>query len=100
MSPSTLHEARRIYKIAYIAGYGIGPEVISAGIEVLQKLSAILRTFELHFDHFDWGSDYYKKHGRYIPDGGVESLKEYDAIFFGSVGASGMPPHFSVARVW
>ena len=99
MSPSTLHEARRIYKIASIPGDGIGPEVISAGIEVLRKLSAIVRTFELHIDHLDWGSDYYKKHGKYIPDGGVESLKKYDAIFFGSVGAPGRLLLFSTARM-
>ena len=89
MSPSALHEERKIYNIASIPGDGIGPEVIGAGIQVLQKLSVVSRTFELHFDHFDWGSDYYKKNGKYIPDGGVESLKKYDAIFFGSVGAPG-----------
>ena len=90
MSPSAIHDARQIYKIASIPGDGIGPEVISAGIEVLHKLGAATRAFELHIDHFEWGSNYYKKHGRYIPDGGLESLKKYDAIFFGSVGAPGI----------
>ena len=90
MSPSTIHDARRIYKIASIAGDGIGPEVISAGVQVLHKLGAATRTFQLHVDDIEWGSNYYKKHGRYIPDGGLESLKKYDAIFFGSVGAPGI----------
>ncbi|KAL9120754.1 MAG: hypothetical protein Q9187_002688 [Circinaria calcarea] len=92
MSPSTIHDARRIYKIASIPGDGIGPEVISAGMQVLHKLGAATRVFELHVDHIEWGSDYYKKHGRYIPDDGLESLKKFDAIFFGSVGAPGISP--------
>ena len=90
MSPSTIHEVRKIYRIASIPADGIGPEVISAGIRVLNKLASVLRTFELHFDHIEWGSVYYKKYGRYIPEGGLESLKTYDAILFGSVGAPGI----------
>ncbi len=93
MSPSTIHDVRRIYQIASIPGDGIGPEVISAGIQVLEKLASILGEFEFHFDHLEWSSDYYKKHGKYIPDGGLESLRKYDAILFGSVGAPGPPPH-------
>lgn len=80
-----------VYRIASIPGDGIGPEVISAGITVLEKLASVLGTFDLYFDHFAWSSDYYKKHGRYIPEGGLEDLKRYDAIFFGAVGAPGMP---------
>lgn len=91
MSPSTIHDVRRIYKIASIPGDGIGPEVISAGIQILEKLASVLGEFEFHFDHKEWSSDYYREHGNYIPDGGLESLKKYDAILFGSVGAPGPP---------
>lgn len=90
MSPSTIHDVRCIYKIASIPADGIGPEVISAGIQVLQKLASVLGKFEFHFDHLEWSSDYYKKHGKYIPDGGLESLKSFNAILFGSVGAPGL----------
>ncbi len=91
MSPSTIHSVRRIYRIASIPGDGIGPEVINAGIQVLNKLAAILGEFEFHFDHFDWSSDVYKRTGKYIPDRGLESLKAYDAILFGAVGNQGSP---------
>ena len=84
------------YKIASIPGDGIGPEVIGAGIKVLQKLASTLGSFSLQFDHFDWSSDYYKKHGHYIPEGGLEDLKKYNAIFFGSVGAPDVPDHLSL----
>ena len=92
MSPSTIHDVRKIYSIASIPGDGIGPEVINAGIQVLEKLASVLGEFEFNFSHLEWSSDYYKKHGRYIPDGGIESLKKFDAILFGSVGAPGSLP--------
>ena len=92
MSTTVKKASHPLYKIASIPGDGIGPEVISAGITVLKKLASVLGTFDLQFDHFDWSSDYYKKHGRYIPEGGLDEIKKYDAIFFGSVGAPGTSP--------
>jgi isocitrate/isopropylmalate dehydrogenase len=50
------------YRIAAIPGDGIGKEVIAAGVEVLTALAS-RAGFGVTFDHFDWGSDYYKKHG-------------------------------------
>ncbi|KAI4184599.1 MAG: hypothetical protein L6R41_004625 [Letrouitia leprolyta] len=96
MSPSTIHDVRRLYKIASIPADGIGPEVISAGIQVLNKLAAVLGEFEFHFEHFDWSSETYKKTGQYIPDGGLESLREYNAILFGAVGDREVPDHVSL----
>lgn len=96
MSPSHIHNVRRIYRIASIPADGIGPEVISAGIEVLEKLAVALGEFEFQFDHYGWGSEYYMKHGKYIPDGGLEDLKRYNAILFGSVGAPDVPDHISL----
>ena len=84
------------YRIASIPGDGIGPEVICAGIEVLQKLVSSLGEFSLHFTYFDWSSESYMKHGCYIPEGGLDTLKKYDAIFFGSVGAPDVPDHLSL----
>ena len=81
------------YRIASIPGDGIGNEVIPAGIEVLNKLAS---GFELQFKTFDWGSDRYKRTGAYIPEGGLEELKKFDAIFFGAVGAPDVPDHISL----
>jgi tartrate dehydrogenase/decarboxylase/D-malate dehydrogenase len=81
------------YRIASIPGDGIGNEVIPAGIEVLQRLQD---GFRLEFEHFDWSSDRYKKEGAYIPEGGLEQLKKFDAIFFGAVGAPDVPDHISL----
>ncbi|KAF2185477.1 tartrate dehydrogenase [Zopfia rhizophila CBS 207.26] len=94
MSPIALQT--RKYSIATIPADGIGPEVISAGIQVLCKVSELDGSFELEFEEYDWSSDTYKKTGKYIPDGGLDKLKKHDAILFGAVGAPDVPDHISL----
>ncbi|HXF66849.1 MAG TPA: tartrate dehydrogenase [Burkholderiales bacterium] len=86
----------REYAIAAIPGDGIGVEVIAAGIRVLEVLQQRAGGFRLRFEHFPWSSDYYKRHGHYIPEGGLERLRAFDAIFFGAVGAPDVPDHVSL----
>ena len=83
----------KTYRIASIPGDGIGNEVIPAGIEVLEKAAD---GFRLQFEHFDWSSKRYRETGRYIPEGGLERLKSFDAIFFGAVGAPDVADHLSL----
>jgi len=85
----------KTYRIAAIPGDGIGNEVIPAGIEVLEALAAN-QGFALAFEQFDWSSKRYLETGAYIPDGGLERLKTFDAIFFGAVGAAEVPDHISL----
>ncbi len=86
----------RVYKIAAIPGDGIGTEVIAAGLAALEVLAGRDRGFRLEVEHFPWSSDYYLKHGHYIPAGGLDRLKTFDAIFFGAVGAPNVPDHVSL----
>ena len=88
----TAAPGRQSYKIASIPADGIGPEVISAGITVLQKLANELGSFDIDFEHLDWSSDRYKKEGKYLPDNALEIVKGFDAILFGAVGAPGTSP--------
>ena len=81
------------YRIASIPGDGIGNEVIPAGVEVLQKLAV---DFRLEFKDFNWSSKRYVETGAYIPEGGLEELKKFDAIFFGAVGAPDVADHLSL----
>ena len=47
------------YKIAVIAGDGVGPEVISEGMKVLNKVAELDGTFRFEFTEFPWGCEYY-----------------------------------------
>jgi len=84
------------YKIAAIPGDGIGKEVIAEGVKVLNTLARQSRRFKFSFRNFPWSSEYYLKHGYYIPAGGLEALKKFDAIFFGAVGSPKVPDHISL----
>jgi tartrate dehydrogenase/decarboxylase/D-malate dehydrogenase len=85
----------KTYRIAAIPGDGIGNEVIPAGLEVLEALSS-KEDFSFQTTLFDWSSERYKKKGAYIPDGGLDELKKFDAILFGAVGAPDVPDHVSL----
>ena len=87
----------KTYKIAAIPGDGIGTEVIAAGLEVLEACAERDGGFTLDVDHFDWGSDYYKKHGVMMPRRRrTSSCSGFDAIFFGAVGAPDVPDHITL----
>ncbi len=86
----------RTYKIAAIPADGIGPEVIEAGTQVLSALEKRDGTIKFDVTTFDWGSDYYKKHGVMMPEDGLEQLKPFDAIYFGAVGAPDVPDHITL----
>jgi tartrate dehydrogenase/decarboxylase / D-malate dehydrogenase len=86
----------RQYRIAAIPADGIGKEVIAAGLEVLAALQARDGGFSLAVEHFPWGSDYYRKHGRMMAEDGLDRLKGFDAIFFGAVGDPAIPDHVTL----
>ena len=86
----------KTYRIAAIPGDGIGTEVIAAGLEVLEALAEREGGFRLAVDHFDWGSDYYKRHGIMMPAHGREQIAQHDAIYFGAVGAPDVPDHVTL----
>ncbi len=86
----------REHRIAAIPADGIGPEVIAAGLEVLDAVAARDGGFALKVDHYDWGSDYYRKHGRFMPEDALASLRTADAIYFGAVGDPDIPDHVTL----
>jgi tartrate dehydrogenase/decarboxylase/D-malate dehydrogenase len=85
----------KTYAIAAIPGDGIGTEVVSAGVEVLAAI-AKRENFAVKVDHFDWGGEYYKKHGRMMPENGREQIARHDAILFGSAGHPDIPDHVTL----
>ena len=86
----------RTYKIACIPGDGIGKEVVPAGQTVLETLAAGQSEFGFEFSSFDWGGDYYRKHGVMMPADGLDALRGMDAILFGSAGDPDIPDHITL----
>lgn len=84
------------YRIAVIAGDGIGPEVIAEGIKVLQKVANLDGRFHCEFTYFPWGCEYYSVHGKMMDEDGLAQLEQFDAIYLGAVGYPGVPDHISL----
>ena len=85
----------KIYQIATIPGDGIGKEVIPAGQEVMQVLASS-SPFGFEFENFGWGGDFYRAHGKMMPDDGLDALRGKDAILFGSAGDPNIADHITL----
>lgn len=83
------------YRIAVIAGDGIGREVVPEG---LRALEAVAGRFGLAFafEDLDWSCEHYEKHGRMMPEDGLKRIERHDAIFLGAVGWPTVPDHVSL----
>lgn len=86
----------KIYKIAVIAGDGIGPEVLAEGIKVLKAVAQMAGNFSFEFTYFPWGCEYYLKYGKMMDEDGLNTLRTFDAIYLGAVGYPGVPDHISL----
>jgi len=83
------------YKIALIPGDGIGKEVVPEGVRVLEA-SGRKYGIDFAWDEFPWSCEYYAKHGRMMPEDGLQRIRHHDAIFLGAVGFPGVPDHISL----
>lgn len=84
------------YSIALIPGDGIGVDVVREGTKVLNTVSELHGGISFDYKEFDWSCEYYAKHGRMVPEDGLEQLKDFDSIFLGAVGYPGVPDHVSL----
>ena len=75
------------YRVAVIAGDGIGPEVVAEALKVARAAGAELETVP-----FDLGAKRYLATGEVLPDRALEDLRSFDAILLGAVGSPEVPP--------
>ena len=79
------------YRIAVIAGDGIGPEVIEAAIPVLDR-AAKKYGFALEWERLPFSANHYLKTHETLPDDAFHHLRdEVDAIFLGALGDPRVP---------
>ncbi len=83
------------FRIAVIPGDGIGQEVIPEGLKVLEAIGQRF-AIDFTFEHFPWGSEYYREHGVMMPADGLDVLRPFDAIYFGAVGWLDLPDHVTL----
>ncbi len=78
-------------KIAVIGGDGTGPEVAAEGLKVLDAVSTIEK-FGYELKQFDFGGERYLKTGETLPEGAVDELRTFGAIYLGAVGHPDVAP--------
>lgn len=88
-------EAMKEFRIAVIPGDGAGQEVIPEARRVLARVGET-RGLRFAFDDYDWGAEYYFRHGRMMPPGALEQLHSSDAILLGAVGHPNIPDHVTL----
>lgn len=79
------------YKIAVVPGDGTGPEVVAEGVKVL---NAVAQKFGFGIDltYFDFGGDRYLRTSEVLPDGAVDELRKFQAIYLGAIGHPDVKP--------
>ena len=80
----------KTYKIVVIPGDGIGPELVDATLEVLEKVQEMAGDFRLSYEFHEAGANYYQKHGVNISPETLEAIRKADAAMKGPVGLPGV----------
>ena len=83
------------YRIAAIPGDGAGKEVLPEGLKAIQAVADRMGTFRLRVEAFPWGCEHYLEAGEVMPQDGIDTLKDFDAIYFGAAGHPRVPDYLS-----
>lgn len=80
------------FSIAVIPGDGVGQEVVPEAQRVLDHAAPGA------FDYiaFDWGAEYYFRHGRMMPADALDQLRRTNAILLGAIGHPDIPDHITL----
>jgi tartrate dehydrogenase/decarboxylase / D-malate dehydrogenase len=79
------------YRVAVLAGDGVGPEVVAEARRAVDALGLSIEWAEL-----PWGSAWYHEHGRMMPEDWVEQLSGFRAVLLGAMGDPSVPDHISL----
>ncbi len=81
----------RSYRIAVVAGDGVGPEVVAEARKAVDALGLAIDWSEL-----PWGVDHYHRHGALMPSDAIDIVRDHDAVLLGAVGDPSVPDHVSL----
>lgn len=77
----------KVFEIAVIPGDGIGPEVVTEAVKVLNFVTNGGEN-EVNLTNYKLGAEHWLETGETLPEETLENLKKHDAILFGAVGAA------------
>ena len=80
----------RSIRLAVVPGDGIGPEVVTEGLRVLDAALAGSDT-KVETTPYDLGARRWHATGETLPDAVLTELRQHDAILLGAVGDPGVP---------
>ena len=86
--------ALRTFRLAVVPGDGIGPEVTTEALKVLEQVG-FSRGGGLKFEstRYDLGAERYLATGEVLPDTVLAEIREHDAILLGAVGGKPGDPN-------
>lgn len=87
------------YRIAFLPGDGIGPEVANEALRMLRTISSLDPDFTFEEEIFHWNADYFLNNGKMMPSDGLATLREFDAIFLGAIGDARVPDHVALREL-
>src|SRR6185437_12743172 len=91
-------EKMKTFNIAVYPGDGIGPEVTREAVRVLEAVAAQTKSFGVKLTHLPWGVEYWRQHGKVVPDDFLDVVRPFDAILLGAVGwPELLPDHVTLA---
>ncbi|MET9806709.1 3-isopropylmalate dehydrogenase [Streptomyces halstedii] len=79
----------RSIDLAVIPGDGIGQEVVTQGLKVLNAV--LPQDVKLETKEYDLGARRWHRTGETLPDAELEALKNHDAILLGAIGDPSVP---------
>lgn len=96
------------FSIAVFPGDGIGEEIMSACINVLDKLENVVGGFRLKHEILSAGAQHYSQFGRDISDNSLEKARDADAILLGAMGlpqvrypdGTEISPHLKMRKIF
>ena len=74
------------FRIAVLPGDGIGKEVMSACVEVLDRIQRRVGGFKLDLEYIHAGAEYFLEQGVDITEEAMDKVKKADAILLGAMG--------------
>src|SRR5580765_7115935 len=77
------------FRVAVIAGDGIGKEVIPAGIAAIERATRGSGV-SVSFSDLPWSCEYYRQHQRMMDEDGYDRMAAFDALYMGALGSPGV----------